>query len=88
VADSAYKRYNLIDETDSAMIGTLRRSGNSVVLTIPREELERAGVHEGDMVEVQIRPVDVRPRLTPSLEASLKIELEHGREALEYLGSH
>lgn len=70
------------------MIATLRKNGNSVVLTIPREELERVGAREGDMVDVQIRPVDVRPRLTPSLEAAFKIELEHGREALEYLGSH
>ena len=70
------------------MLSTLRKNGNSLVITIPREELERAGVHEGDMVEVQIRPVDIRPRLTPALEAALKIELENGREALEYLGSH
>ena len=70
------------------MLGTLRRSGNSVVITIPPEEMERAGVNAGDMVEIQIRPVDIRPRLTPALEASLKIELENGREALEYLGSH
>lgn len=70
------------------MISTLRRNGNSVVITIPREELERVGAHEGDMVEVQIRPVDITPRLTPALKAALKIELENGREALEYLGSH
>lgn len=70
------------------MISTLRKNGNSVVITIPREELERVGAHEGDMVEVQIRPVDIRPRLTPALEAALKIELENGREALEYLGNH
>ena len=71
-----------------AVIGTLRKNGNSVVVTIPREELDRVGARVGDMVDVQIRPVDVRPRLTPSVEASLKIELAHGREALEYLGSH
>ena len=70
------------------MIATLRKNGNSVVVTIPREELERVGAREGDLVDVQIRPVDIRPRLTPSLEAALKIELEHGRDALEYLGSH
>ena len=70
------------------MISTLRKNGGSIVVSIPREELERVGAHEGDMVEVQIRPVDVRPRLTPSLEASLRIELANGREALEYLGTH
>lgn len=51
------------------MLGTLRRSGNSVVLTIPSEEMEHAGVHVGDMVDFNIRPVDIRPRLTPRVEA-------------------
>ena len=68
------------------MIATLRRSGNSIVVTIPREELERVGAREGDFVEVQIRPVDIRPRLTPDLRAAFEAELANGREALEYLG--
>ncbi|MDQ6674545.1 MAG: hypothetical protein M3069_28065 [Chloroflexota bacterium] len=70
------------------MISTLRKNGNSIVLTIPREELERVGAHEGDMVDVQIRPVDVTPRLTPDLEEVFKIEMANGRETLEYLGRH
>jgi antitoxin component of MazEF toxin-antitoxin module len=70
------------------VIAALRKNGNSIVVTIPREELERVGAREGDMVEVQIRPVDIRPRLTPALETALKIELENGREALDYLGDH
>lgn len=70
------------------MISTLRRNGNSIVVTVPREEMERVGAHEGEIVDVQIRPVDIRPRLTPDLQAALSIELANGREALEYLGSH
>jgi len=77
-----------VDLERKTMIGTLRKNGGSIVVSIPREELDRIGVREGDMVEVQIRPVDIRPRLTPSLEASLRIELANGRETLEYLGSH
>ena len=70
------------------MIGTLRRNGNSVVVTIPPDELARLGVALGDMVEIQIRPVEIRPKLTPSAAASLEVELANGREALEYLGTH
>lgn len=70
------------------MISTLRKNGNSIIVTIPREEMDRVGAHEGDMVDVQIRAVDIRPRLTPALQAAIDIELEHGRAALEYLGSH
>lgn len=70
------------------MIGTLRRNGNSVVVTIPPEELARLGVHLGDMVDIQIRPVEIRPKLTPSVAASLEVELLNGRAALDYLGTH
>jgi antitoxin component of MazEF toxin-antitoxin module len=53
---------------EGTMLGTLRKNGNSIVLTIPREELERVGAHEGDFVDYDIRPVDIRPRLTPRVE--------------------
>jgi antitoxin component of MazEF toxin-antitoxin module len=68
------------------VIGTLRRNGNSIVVTIPPEELERIGAAAGDLVDIEIRPVDVRPRLTPELEAMLQVELKNGREALDFLG--
>ena len=56
------------------------------VVTVPPDELERVGAHAGDLVDVEIRPVDVRPRLTPALRAALEVELTNGRDALEYLG--
>jgi hypothetical protein len=51
------------------MLGTLRRSGHSVVLTIPPDELVRAGVHVGEIVDFEIRPVEIRPKLTPRVDA-------------------
>jgi antitoxin component of MazEF toxin-antitoxin module len=51
------------------ILSTLRRSGNSIVVTLPREALEEAGVAVGDLVSVTIRPVEVRPRLNPRLQA-------------------
>jgi antitoxin component of MazEF toxin-antitoxin module len=54
------------------MLGTLRRSGNSVVLTIPPDQLERLGVREGDLVDYDIRPVEVRPKLPPHIEAKAR----------------
>jgi antitoxin component of MazEF toxin-antitoxin module len=50
------------------MIATIRKSGNSFVITVPREEMERVGVEPGDHVLVEIRPVDIRPRLIPELK--------------------
>jgi len=50
------------------MIATIRKSGNSFVITVPREEMQRVGVKPGDHVLVEIRPVDIRPRLIPELQ--------------------
>jgi len=50
------------------MIATIRKSGNSFVITVPREEMQRVGVEPGDHVLVEIRPVDIRPRLIPELQ--------------------
>ncbi len=68
------------------MLATLRKNGNSVVVTIPREELEAAGVAVGDTVSVTVRPVDVRPRLRADLRAMMDDEFPRWRPALDYLG--
>jgi len=68
------------------MLTTLRKNGNSVVVTIPREELEAAGVAVGDTISVTLRPVEVRPRLRADLRAIMDREFPHWRPALEYLG--
>ena len=47
----------------------LRRAGNSYVVTIPRAEIERLGISEGDLVAVTLQPVEIRPVLTPELRA-------------------
>jgi antitoxin component of MazEF toxin-antitoxin module len=69
-----------------SVLATLRKSGNSVVVTIPREELEAAGVSAGDTVSITVRPVDVRPRLRADLRAIMDREYPHWEAALEYLG--
>ncbi len=45
----------------------VRKVGNSYVVTIPREELERQHIVEGDMVGIEIRKVQVslRPEFSP-----------------------
>jgi len=36
---------------------------------ISREEMERAGVRPDEHVLVEIRPIDIRPKLTPQLQS-------------------
>lgn len=47
----------------------LRRSGNSYIVTIPREEVERQGLTEGEMVVIEVRAAEIRPKLRPNLRA-------------------
>lgn len=69
-------------------IGKLRRSGNSFIVTVPRDEVERLGLVEGQLVAVEVRPVEVRPSLTPDLREAFEVEFARGEEALRYLAEH
>lgn len=71
------------------MISTIRKSGNSFVITVPRDEMDRVGVEPGDHVLVEIRPVDIRPRLIPELKriADDLLEQCETAEALDLLAN-
>ncbi len=49
------------------IVQKLRRSGNSYIVTVPPEEVERQGLTEGEMVVIEVRAADIRPRLSPEL---------------------
>ena len=68
--------------------GKLRRSGNSFIVTVPREEVERLGLVEGQIVAVEVRPAEIRPLLTPELREAFDIEFRRGQEGLRYLAEH
>jgi antitoxin component of MazEF toxin-antitoxin module len=69
------------------MITTIRRSGNSFVIRVPREEMERVGVEEGEYVTVEIRALDVRPRLPSDLRASVEAEIPMSKRAFKRLAN-
>jgi antitoxin component of MazEF toxin-antitoxin module len=68
--------------------GKLRKSGNSFIVTIPRDEVERLGLTEGQMVSVEVRPAEVRPVLAADLREAFDIEFRQGRAGLRYLAEH
>lgn len=49
----------------------LRKSGNSYVVTIPKAEVERRGLKEGQLLGISIVPMEVRPVMRPELRAAL-----------------
>ncbi len=63
----------------------LRRSGNSYVVTVPRDEVDRLGLVEGQLVSVELTALEVRPRLRPELAAALKEVWPDLEQDLRYL---
>jgi putative addiction module antidote len=69
-------------------LGRIRKAGNSLVLTIPKDEAKRLDLHEGDAVVYQIRKAEVRPMLTPELQTLADEVIAENLDALRYLGQH
>ncbi len=63
----------------------LRRSGNSFIVTVPREEVERLGLHEGQLLAVEVHPVEVRPVLTPELREVFEASWARNEAGYRYL---
>src|SRR5437763_16539948 len=68
--------------------GRVRKTGNSYVVTIPREEMERLNIADRDLVGLEIRKATVSYELPPELEAAFKRSWEAHRETYRYLAEH
>jgi antitoxin component of MazEF toxin-antitoxin module len=63
----------------------VRKSGNSYVVTIPKEEMERLNIHEGQLVAIDVTPLEVQPVLRPELKRAMEETREDIMPALRYL---
>lgn len=66
----------------------LRRAGNSYIVTIPREEVERLGLHEGQLLAVEVRPVEIRPALASDVQAASEASWQRNEAAYRHLADH
>jgi len=66
----------------------VRRTGNSYVVTIPKEQVEQLGLTEGDYVDVSIQPLELRPRLSPKLRAAFERVWKKNEPGFRYLADH
>ncbi len=64
----------------------LRKVGNSYVVTIPRSEIERQQLIEGQLVAVEIQPLEVQPRLADDLREAILRTWKEDEPAYRYLG--
>ena len=63
----------------------LRKVGNSYVVTVPKEEVERRGWQEGQLLAVQLTELEVRPVLGDDLREAIEERWDRNVEALRYL---
>ena len=63
----------------------LRKVGNSYVVTVPKDEVERRGWQEGQLLAIQLTALEVRPVLGDDLRDAIEERWERNEEALRYL---
>ena len=67
------------------IVQQLRRAGNSYVVTVPKEEVERRGWQEGQLLSVELTEMELRPALRPELRQILDARWDGNESALRYL---
>ncbi len=67
------------------IMGKLRQVGNSLVVTITKEEAERLDLREGDLVGVEVRKLRVVPEMSPEMREAVDFALEQYSAAIDYL---
>ncbi len=70
------------------VVGKIRRVGNSLVVTVPKEEAEELELREGDLVTMDIRKAEVRPVLRPDLRKLAEESWQRNEAAYRYLREH
>lgn len=63
----------------------IRKAGNSYVVTIPKSEMDRLELSEGDYVSMDLGKMELKPVLNPELQAYEARNLEALTEMMMYL---
>jgi antitoxin component of MazEF toxin-antitoxin module len=63
----------------------LRKVGNSYVITIPRDEVERRGLTEGQLLAVELQPIEMRPVMRPEVQEAFEEIWKRSEAAYRYL---
>ncbi len=63
----------------------LRKVNNSYVVTIPKDEVERRHLQEGQMLAIEAHAVEMRPVLPDDLREAFEESWERNQEGYRYL---
>jgi antitoxin component of MazEF toxin-antitoxin module len=63
----------------------LRKAGNSFIVTIPKDEVERRGLKVGQLLAVEVHPLELRPVLPDDLREAFEASWKENAPGYEYL---
>ena len=63
----------------------LRKVGHSYVVTIPKEEIERLSLEEGELLAVQVQRAEIRPVLSEELREGFERSWKRNEAGYRYL---
>ena len=63
----------------------VRKVGNSLIITIPTEEVERLGIVEGDLIAANFNKAEIRPILPPEIQSLAEESWQEHEDAYRYL---
>lgn len=66
----------------------LRKVGNSYVVTIPKEEVERQNLQDGQLLSIEIRPAEIRPVMSPDLRRAFEESWQQNEKTYRYLAEN
>jgi antitoxin component of MazEF toxin-antitoxin module len=66
---------------------TLRKSGNSFVVTIPKKEVERLGLEAGRPIGIYLVPLEPRPDMRPEVRRALDASWERSADLYRELSN-
>lgn len=63
----------------------LRKSGDSYIVTIPKDEVDRLNLREGQMIAIDVTPMELKPLLRPEIAEVLQRTSEIATPVMKYL---
>lgn len=63
----------------------LRKVGNSFVVTIPKDEVERLNLREGQLLAIAVEPLEIIPSMGPDVRTAFEESWARNEAAFRYL---
>jgi antitoxin component of MazEF toxin-antitoxin module len=77
-----------VDRRSAVRTRIIRKSGNNYVISIPKAEMERLDLHEGDLISLDIHKVERKEQLDRDTRTAFEHSLEVHKEDYDYLADN